>query len=73
MTDEADKPDPLDHDNDKRKGGAKAPVSQWVVSRRRGLEFLPPAEAHAAIKAGARPATPRDLAVAGVDASPEEA
>lgn len=63
-------PDPLDHDKDGRKGGARAPQSQWVVSRRDGLHHLPPAEALAAVRAGARPATARDLAVAGVDADP---
>lgn len=73
MTDQSDAPDPLDHDEDGKKGGAKAPAAQWVVHRRRGLEFLPPAQAHAAVRAGARPATERDLAIAGVDPEAEEA
>ena len=56
----------LDHDNSGGPGGAKAPPAlEWVVTRKRGLHQVPPAEAREALRAGGRMATPRDLAIGG--------
>lgn len=58
--------DPLDHDEDGRKGGSKIkPV--WIVTPENGLHQVPTSAVSAAISNGkGREATDRDLAVAGV-------
>lgn len=65
-------PDALDHDGDGRKGGAitkaQAAALVWVVHPGRGLHRLPKGEALEATKDGeTRLATPRDLAIAGIE------
>ena len=69
-----DKPQ-LDHDNDGKAGGAKKPPAitaptvedlVWVVSRARGLHRVGAPEVDAALRAGGRLATGRDLEIGGV-------
>ena len=61
-----DKPQ-LDHDGDRKAGGArKPPAFEWIVSRARGLEKVPSAETATRLRSGARMATDRDFAVAGI-------
>lgn len=72
MTDSASTPAPrlpqLDHDKDNRPGGAKkAPAMEWIVTRAVGLHQVPSGETAAKLRAGARMATARDLAIAGVE------
>jgi len=61
--------DPLDHDDNGRKGGAKKPETPvWVVTRADGLHQVAASQMDTALKAdGGRLATDRDLAIAGVE------
>lgn len=57
----------LDHDGNGKAGGAKKPPAfEWIVTRGRGLERVASSLTAARLRAGARMATPRDLAIAGV-------
>ena len=64
--------DPLDHDEDGRKGGSKIkPV--WIVTKADGLHQVATSAVDAAISNGkGRRATERDLAIAGVTGSTDE-
>ncbi len=70
MADEP-KPDPLDHDQDGRKGGSNIkPV--WIVTKTDGLHQVATSAVSAAISNGkGREATDRDLAIAGITGSPD--
>lgn len=67
MTDAETKPDPLDHDGDRRKGGAKPTEPVWVVVKGEGLKRVAPGAFAAAVADGrGRRATDRDLEIAAV-------
>lgn len=62
-----DKPQ-LDHDKDGRSGGAKKPPAfEWIVTRAAGLVRVPSDETAKRLSRGARIATQRDFAIAGID------